>query len=48
MENERICIIIQALREADLQELRQRQRLDYVESRLLDCKMQTLVKNKFF
>ena len=48
MENERICITIQALREADLQELRQRQRLDYVESRLLDCKMQTLVKNKFF
>lgn len=46
MENERICIIIQALHEADLQGLKQRQRLDYVESRLLDRNIQTLVKNK--
>lgn len=46
MENERICIIIQALHEADLQGLKQGQRLDYVESRLLDLNIQTLVKNK--
>lgn len=45
MENKRVCIIIQALHEADLQGLKQRQRLDYVESKLLDHKIPTLVKN---
>ena len=44
--SERIRIIIQALSEADQRGLKQDQRLDYVENRLLDCEMQTLVKNK--